>query len=452
MAINIPIITEFNGKGIDKAKKEFAQLETVGQKAAFAIRKAAIPAGIAIAAIGAAGKTALAAGEQVNSANNRVRQINKSMGLFGKETDVVTKRLIKLAEAQARELGISNLTVKATQAKLLTFKNLAQSANTVGGAFDRANKAALDLAAAGFGSAEGNAVQLGKALEDPIKGLAALARSGINFTEQEKEKIKTLVESNKMLEAQELVLAAIEKQVGGTAEATADDTKKMKEAFDQVKQSIGLGLLPILEKVTPQFMKFADFARENEGVIIKLAGAIGAVAGATLAANAAMAINPYVLAASGIVAMALAFDRLYASVTKINKLGGLAARVLGVVFGGPAGAISSLLKISDAIYGAILPSSAKTGAGVGGLRGDLMKELKGIPGLANGGIVKASPGGTLALIGEGGKDEAVIPLDRMGSMGGNNITINVQGADPNAVVDALRTYMFRNGSVPIRVS
>jgi hypothetical protein len=125
---------------------------------------------------------------------------------------------------------------------------------------------------------------------------------------------------------------------------------------------------------------------------------------------------------------------------------------LGFVFGGPAGAISSLLKISDAIYGAILPSSSTPGTGVGGLRTDLMKELKGIPGLANGGIVKASPGGTLALIGEGGKDEAVIPLDRMGSMGGNNITINVQGADPNAVVDALRTYMFRNGSVPIRVS
>jgi phosphotransferase system HPr-like phosphotransfer protein len=55
------------------------------------------------------------------------------------------------------------------------------------------------------------------------------------------------------------------------------------------------------------------------------------------------------------------------------------------------------------------------------------------------------------MIGEAGP-EAVIPLDRMGSMGGNNVTINVQGADPNAVVDALRTYMFRNGSVPIRVS
>jgi phage-related minor tail protein len=67
---------------------------------------------------------------------------------------------------------------------------------------------------------------------------------------------------------------------------------------------------------------------------------------------------------------------------------------------------------------------------------------------ADGGVVN-SP--TLGIIGESGP-EAVIPLDRMGDMGGNNVTINVQGGDPNAVVDALRTYMFRNGSVPIRVS
>jgi hypothetical protein len=72
--------------------------------------------------------------------------------------------------------------------------------------------------------------------------------------------------------------------------------------------------------------------------------------------------------------------------------------------------------------------------------------------LADGGIVKASPGGTLALIGEGGRDEAVIPLDRMGGMGGNNVTIHVNGGDPQAVVDALRRYMQLNGSVPIRVS
>ena len=73
-------------------------------------------------------------------------------------------------------------------------------------------------------------------------------------------------------------------------------------------------------------------------------------------------------------------------------------------------------------------------------------DIPKIPKLADGGIVT---GPTLALIGEAGP-EAVIPLDRAGSMG-NNVTINVNGGDPNAVVDALRRYMRMNGSVPIKI-
>jgi hypothetical protein len=76
-----------------------------------------------------------------------------------------------------------------------------------------------------------------------------------------------------------------------------------------------------------------------------------------------------------------------------------------------------------------------------------------IPMLAEGGIVVN--GAQLAVIGEAGP-EAVIPLDRMGEFarggGETNVNIHVNGGDPQAVVDALRTYMFRNGSVPIRVS
>jgi hypothetical protein len=69
--------------------------------------------------------------------------------------------------------------------------------------------------------------------------------------------------------------------------------------------------------------------------------------------------------------------------------------------------------------------------------------------MAAGGVVT---GPTLALIGEAGP-EAVIPLDRMGSMGGDTtVNINVHGGDPNAVVDALRRYMRQNGVVPIRTS
>jgi hypothetical protein len=78
-------------------------------------------------------------------------------------------------------------------------------------------------------------------------------------------------------------------------------------------------------------------------------------------------------------------------------------------------------------------------------------DFSGIATLASGGIVT---GPTLAMIGEGSGPEAVIPLNQMGNYGGGdtNVTIQVNGGDPNAVVAALRTYMRQNGSIPIRVS
>jgi hypothetical protein len=459
MTISIPIISEFNGKGIDKAKKEFAQLETVGQKAQFAIKKAAIPAALAVGALAAAGKSALAAGEEVNSANNRILQINTAMGLFGSETQKVTDRITKLAEAQGTELGISNLTIKATQAKLLTFKNLAKSAKTVGGAFDRANRAALDMAAAGFGSAEGNAVQLGKALENPIKGIAALAKSGVTFTDQEKEKIKVLVESNKMLEAQEMVLAAIETQVGGTAKATADDTARMKEGFAQFQQSLGLGLLPILEAVTPVLLGMANWAKENPGTFKVLAAAIGAIAISILAINAAMALNPISAIAIGVVA-------LIAGVVLAYKRFETFRNIVDAVFSGIKigfDLVVTYLKTVAGIYKAIFNGIATGWNNTIGKLSFSIPDIRGLPGrgtkievpkipmLAQGGIVSQA---TLAIIGESGP-EAVVPLNRMGEFGmggGSNVTINVQGGDPQAVVDALRRYMYQNGTIPIRVS
>ena len=260
MAIALPIISEWNPKGINKAIADFKKLGTTGEKAAFAIKKAALPAAAALAAIGATAISAIKAGEAFATANARVANIADSMGLFGTETKVVTDRLLTLAEATARQIGVDNLSIKATQAKLLTFKNLAATADEAGSSFDRATMAALDMASAGFGSAEQNAVQLGKALEDPIKGITALAKSGITFTASEKKKIEALVKSNKLLEAQYMILQAIEKQIGGTAKATANDTDKMKEGFRQFQQQLGSALLPVLAKITPLLTGLASWA------------------------------------------------------------------------------------------------------------------------------------------------------------------------------------------------
>lgn len=243
------------------ASKGFASMGSAMKSVAKGTAVVAAAVAAAGAAIGALTYKLILSGEAANSADARVRNIAKSMGLFGDQSDAVAERLNNLADKIELQTGMDGNAIQLTQAKLLTFKELANTADELGGNFDRATQAAVDMAAAGFGAAEQNAVQLGKALNDPINGLAALRRSGITFTEEEKAKIKTLAESNRMHEAQALVLAAIEKQVGGTAAATADASVQIKAALNQGFEEVGKPLAAALASITPQFLEFVEMAK-----------------------------------------------------------------------------------------------------------------------------------------------------------------------------------------------
>jgi hypothetical protein len=210
-------------------------------------------------------KDATRAAEEAKTADARIDAIAESMDEFGDQAAKVTRRIKDYAEQQSLSVAVDDEVIKATQAKLLTFRNLTKTADVMGGSFDRATIAAIDMAAAGFGSAESNATQLGKALNDPIKGITALNRAGIQFTEDQKALIESLVESGNVLEAQDLILKEIEAQVGGTARATANASDKMRIAFNEVQESIGQVLLPLFEKITdwfigvlPRIQKFFD--------------------------------------------------------------------------------------------------------------------------------------------------------------------------------------------------
>lgn len=199
-----------------------------------------------------------AAGEAGNTANARILSVANSMGLFGAEAGNVAARLSTLAEKTETLTGVDRNSIKLAQAKLLTFKEIGKSAAVVGGEFDRATAAAVDLAAAGFGQAESNAVQLGKALNDPVKGIQSLSRAGITFTAQEKEKIRQLVESNRMMEAQQQILGAIETQVGGAASATANASDRIKGALSQGFEAVGKPLADALDSFAPRFLAFME--------------------------------------------------------------------------------------------------------------------------------------------------------------------------------------------------
>jgi phage-related protein len=203
-------------------------------------------------------KDSIMAAEAVSTANARILAVATAMDTFGNQTGAVTDRLVDFAKSNEILLAVDENVIKATQAKLLTFGELAATADVAGGAFDRATLAAIDLEAAGFGPAESQAVALGKALNDPTKGLAALGKSGITFTDAEKEKIRVLQESGDILGAQNVLLEAIEGQVQGTAAATADASVQMGLAFGNIKEAVGAELLPIFNDLVQQMLPVID--------------------------------------------------------------------------------------------------------------------------------------------------------------------------------------------------
>jgi phage-related protein len=258
-------------------------------------------------------------------------------------------------------------------------------------------------------------------------------------------------------------MSLIADTTGGAATEAANTAqgqfKRFGIALDETKESIGAALLPAIEAVLPYLTKFGDWAAKHPGIIIAVGAAFGVLAASIMAVNLAMSLNPVSLIVIGIVALGAALVVAY---NKFETFRNIVNAVFdGIKFGFNIlkTYFTTILGIYKTIFNGIATLwnnsigklSFKFPSFVPGLGGKGF-DVPNIPMLAQGGIV-TSP--TLALIGEGNGPEAVIPLNRMGEFGmggGNNVTINVQGGDPNAVVNALRTYMRQNGSVPIRVS
>jgi hypothetical protein len=302
-----------------KNLNDFAQKANVTANKAFDVGRSSGAIGLAIAVpLGLAAKAA----EDSEIATKRLNQVFKSMG------DTTGKAAIEAANYANKMqfvIGVEDEEIMATQAKLATFKQVSNETARMTGIFERATNAAFDMAATGFGDAAGNAVQLGKALEDPIKGITALRKSGITFSESEQKKIKILVESGKQLEAQKIVLKAIENQVGGVAKATATMSGKSKAAFSEVAEAIGRIVLPqinnLLQKVIPVFQKIVAWIDKNP----ELAKTIAMVAAGI--GIAAITVSVLSFAIGGVAKVMIFTKTVMATFTVTSQLmsGGLSA-------------------------------------------------------------------------------------------------------------------------------
>lgn len=255
--------------------------KTFGGTLAAGLRKAAVPAAVALGGLALAGNAAVKSAEEQIAADRKLAQVFKSMGYTENAA---------AAKAYAEELqgiiGVDAAEIESAQAKLATFKDVAANQDLLA----RATLTAANNAAAGFGDMGSQAVGLGKALQDPIKGMNLLSRQG-SLTKAEQKAIgDEFLRTGDKAKAQEQILAALEKQTGGVAQASATTSRKMSLAFGEIAEAIGMAAVPIITALLPAVTSFSNWAQNNTPVIIGLVAAIGTIAGAILLANAAMKV------------------------------------------------------------------------------------------------------------------------------------------------------------------
>jgi hypothetical protein len=416
MAINIPIISEFDGTGVKKAVKQFQQLETVGEKAQFAIKKAAIPAAAALGGLAVAlGDATKAAMEDQQEQAALALTLQNVTGAGAKQTAQIENQI----SAMSRASGIADTEYrKSLEALVRGTKDVDIAMRDMNLVMDISTALQMDSTTV--------ADALAKAYQGNFKALRTLS-----------PEMATMIKEGATLEqVMDVLGGTFGGAVAKNAETAAGKMAIFKNSIAETKEGIGAAFLPVLQKVLPFMQRFADWAQNNPQAFTRIALTIGAIAAAVVALNIALATNPFILATAAVIGLAIAFNKLVDAMSAINSIGGLAAKILGglamPVIGNVANIIGGLPDLAKLIPSATEPPRPAAGR-------------LGLPRFGNGGIVTSA---TLALVGEKGP-EAIVPLSQMGQMSSpTNITVNVQGADPQQVVNALERYVRQNGALP----
>ena len=280
MSLSIPIVTSFDGKGISSAVKEFKNLETTGEKAQFAIKKAAVPAGIAIAAL-AAGliDCAKAAIEDQAAANLLAIALGKSTTA----TDQAIKANGDFIDSLMLSTNVADDELRPAMARL------SRSTGDV--------TKAQDLLALAVDISKGS----GKSLETVTAALAkgydgntnALGKLGLGLDQG-------LIKSKDF----GAITEQLTKNFGGFGKAAGETTEGQLARFTtgiaELKEGIGAALLPVLDAVLPLINKFAKWAQDNPEFFTIMGVALASIAAAVVAINIAMSINPITAIAIGI--------------------------------------------------------------------------------------------------------------------------------------------------------
>lgn len=216
----------------------------------------------------------------------------------GGAAGLTAKQFGALATATSLKTGIDDEQIQAGENMLATFTNVRNAAGKNNDVFTQATKLAVDMGVALKTGPTNASMLLGKALNDPVKGVGRLTKAGVTFTDQQKKQIAQMVKVGDTAGAQKIILAEVAKEFGGSAEAQATAGDKMAVAWGNFKEQVGTALLPVIDKfatamtdkVVPALSQMIAYLQKNPQILLAFGVAIAAIAAgfvvAFIAANA----------------------------------------------------------------------------------------------------------------------------------------------------------------------
>lgn len=286
-------------KGIDEVSgmltKVQRQVSTIGKSFQRLGQDLTLQVSAPIAALGAfAVKNYLAQEDAITQVRTRLKEVGDQVGITEKQFSDVATNL------QFKTLFGDEQILRDVTTQFLTFGNI------TGENFLKAQEAVLDLSTVLKTDLKAQAIQLAKALDNPVKGLTALRKSGIQFSASEEKLIKSMAETGRIAEAQTLILQALDHYYGGAAEAAAEVNPYLKlqnalgdllEPFGQIINEMLKPFLGLLKQSIEFVNGLSDSVKTKIVVFAGLIAVLGPILyliGTLMTTFASL--NPYVLA------------------------------------------------------------------------------------------------------------------------------------------------------------
>jgi len=240
--------------------------------------------------------------EDAQTYEKQVAQLNAGIKSTGNVAGLSVEGLKAQASALESISSVDENLIMQSQAVFQTFTNIRNVVGKGNDIFNQASVAALDLSTKMGGDLQGATVQLGKALNDPIKGITALTRVGVVFTDAQKAQIKALVQSGDVMGAQKIILAEMKTEFGGAAAAAGDTFAgavfRAKDKVQDFTRNLVTELQPILLAIGKTIGElYTKFLAPLFGWLSKNKEAVALFAGIILTAVAAFKIYQITMAA-----------------------------------------------------------------------------------------------------------------------------------------------------------